>query len=218
MKVGKPDDERLIQIVDAALADAAARSGRHLACRPGCSQCCTGTFAINALDVQRLRRGFLQLEHSDPVRAQNLKNRITQAILQNAADFPGDRSNGILGRSEEQRALFVDFLNEEVCPVLDPATQTCDLYANRPMTCRVFGPPVRSLVTPGSSVEEGFAVCELCFVDATDEQILACEMRPDPDELEQQLLSELGNSHDLFSQDAETTVSFAFAEWWNRRG
>ena len=38
------------------------------------------------------------------------------------------------------------------------------------MTCRVFGPPVRS--------EDGLGVCELCFQGASDKEIAACEMKP----------------------------------------
>ncbi len=51
------------------------------------------------------------------------------------------------------------------------------------MTCRTFGPPVRS--------EGGLGVCELCFHCATDEQIAACEMVVDPDDLESKVLEEL---------------------------
>ena len=51
------------------------------------------------------------------------------------------------------------------------------------MTCRVFGPPVRS--------EDGLGVCELCFQSATDKEIAACEMKPDPDDLESALLDKL---------------------------
>jgi hypothetical protein len=51
------------------------------------------------------------------------------------------------------------------------------------MTCRVFGPPVRS--------EDGLGVCELCFHGATHEQIQSCEMIVDPENLEEHLLAEL---------------------------
>jgi hypothetical protein len=54
------------------------------------------------------------------------------------------------------------------------------------MTCRVFGPPVRS--------EDGLGVCELCFQGASDEEIAACEMIPDPDDLESRLLTNLEKS------------------------
>jgi len=59
----------------------------------------------------------------------------------------------------------------------------CELYDARPMTCRTFGPPVRS--------EGGLGVCELCFHGATDEQIAACEMVVDPDDVESKLLGKL---------------------------
>jgi len=39
--------------------------------------------------------------------------------------------------------------------------------------------------------EEGLGVCELCFHGATDEQIAACEMEVDPDDLESNLLKEM---------------------------
>jgi hypothetical protein len=52
------------------------------------------------------------------------------------------------------------------------------------MTCRTFGPPVRS------GPEEGLAVCELCYHSATDQQIAECEMVPDPDNLEEKLIAQ----------------------------
>src|SRR5690242_261004 len=44
-------DRAFIQIVDAATAEAARRSGPWLACRPGCTQCCIGPFPITQLDA-----------------------------------------------------------------------------------------------------------------------------------------------------------------------
>jgi Fe-S-cluster containining protein len=72
--------------------------------------------------------------------------------------------------------------------VLDPKTGYCELYESRPMTCRVFGPPVRSADGMG---ENGLGVCELCFQGASDKEIAACEMKPDPDDLESRLLREV---------------------------
>jgi hypothetical protein len=54
------------------------------------------------------------------------------------------------------------------------------------MTCRVFGPPLRS--------EDGLGVCELCFKGASDEAIAACEIKPDPEDLESELLEEIERS------------------------
>jgi Fe-S-cluster containining protein len=173
-------DRELVQIVDAALDDAAQRGGSFIACRPGCTQCCIGVFAINQLDAQRLRDGLVELERHDPARAKRVRNRARAAVRRLRKDFPGDASTGVIDEDAEE---FEDFANDEPCPVLNPATGTCDLYSSRPMTCRVFGPPVQA--------EGGLGVCELCYQGATTEQIAAGELHLDTEALENRLLRRL---------------------------
>jgi len=181
-------DDALIQIVNAALADATRRSGEWLVCRPGCTQCCVGVFAINQLDAVRLQQGLSDLEKTDPLRAGRIRERAQDSIQRLSAEFPGNAKAGVLdaavfdeGSEAEER--FAEFANDERCPVLDPETELCDLYEARPITCRTFGPPVRA--------EGGLGVCELCFHGATDEQIAACEMVVEPGDLESKLLRKL---------------------------
>ncbi len=176
-------DGALIKIVDAALADAARRSGEWLVCRPGCTQCCMGVFAINRLDAVRLQQGLADLEKTDPQRAGRIRERARASIGRLSAEFPGNPKTGVLDESPEAEERFTEFANDEACPVLDPDTGLCDLYDARPMMCRTFGPPVRA--------EGGLGVCELCFHGATNEQIAACEMVVDPDDLEAKLLAKL---------------------------
>ena len=183
MKKRAANDGQLIQIVDAALADATRRAGHWLACHLGCTQCCIGVFPINQLDAERLRRGLARLQDTDPKRAQRIRGRTRDSVARLAASFPGNPATGILEEGETAEARFADFANDEPCPVLDPETGACELYESRPMTCRVFGPPVRS--------EEGLGVCELCFQGASDAEIEACEMNPDPGDLESKLLAQV---------------------------
>jgi Fe-S-cluster containining protein len=176
-------DQKLVQIVDAAFAEAAQRSGKWLLCRPGCTQCCIGVFEINQLDAMRLRQGLVELKKEDPERARRVQTRAREAVKRLGAHFPGDAKSGSLGDDDEAQTAFEDFANDEPCPALDPESGTCDLYAHRPMTCRVFGPPIRS--------DGGLGVCELCFQGATAEEIGACEMQVDPDGVEEKLLLEM---------------------------
>ncbi len=74
---------------------------------------------------------------------------------------------------------FELFANDEPCPALDPVHGLCDLYAWRPVTCRIFGPPVRSA--------EGLGVCELCFVGADVPTIEDSELRLPSPEIEERL-------------------------------
>jgi len=192
-------DLELVQIVDAALADAAQRAGVWLACRLGCTQCCHGAFAINELDALRLGAGVAAIRDSEPELAAEIARRARAWIAEHAAEFPGDAETGRLGDSDEERERFEEFANEAACPALDPATGRCDVYAWRPMTCRVFGPPIRMEAGMGGAAALGH--CELCFVGASEGEVARCEMTI-PHEFEAGLLDQLGET-------AETVVAFA---------
>lgn len=196
-------DARLVQIVDAAVADAARRSGAHLLCGPGCTQCCIGVFPISQLDATRLRAGLHGLQATDPERAAAVRARVDLSVARLAVDFPGDSQTGVLDPTRSD--AFDDFANDEPCPALDPATGLCDLYAARPLTCRTFGPPLPT--------EEGLGVCELCFHGASEEEIAAgavhLDMNPEFAALESTLTAEAEQSVALAG---ETIVAFALID------
>jgi Fe-S-cluster containining protein len=196
-------DQKLIQIVDAALAETARKSGDWLVCRKGCTQCCYGAFAISQLDAVRLQKGLDDLMSSDPKRATRVHRRTQHAVKKLSSRFPGNPKTGILDEGKDAEDAFADFANDEPCPALDPATGTCDLYAARPMTCRTFGPPVRS------GEEGGLAVCELCYHGASDQQIAACEMVSNPDNLEEKLIAE---AEKKTGKRGNTIVAWCLAE------
>ena len=189
----------LVQIVDAALASATVRSGQHLVCRAGCTQCCHGVFAISHQDADRLVTGLDLLTTSDPARASRLRARIAGSVARLLRGFPGDPATGILTEDDEATEAFEDFANDEPCPVLDPATGTCDLYEDRPLLCRTFGPPART-------ADGDLAHCELCYTQATAEEIAACELDPT-------LPATIAKSDEAFNSShtlqGETIIAFA---------
>ena len=202
--MGLPDrDTELVQIVDAALAGVALKAGDWLACRVGCTQCCYGAFAINALDAARLRAGIETLRDVQPALAAEIERRARAWIEAHGPAYPGDLETGRLGQTELEQERFEGFANEAPCPALDEATGRCDVYDWRPMTCRVFGPPVRMDAGTTRSGEDRPALghCELCFHGASEAEVAACEM-PVPHELEQKLLDQVEDT-------GETVVAFA---------
>jgi Fe-S-cluster containining protein len=170
-------DRDFVALIDGAFADAAARSGSHLLCRPGCAQCCVGVFAIGPADALRLKQGFSALEQSDPERAQRLQIRARASWQRLAPQFPGDPVSGLLDADHNGDPAdgFEEFANDEPCPALDPEHGTCDLYSSRPQTCRVFGPPI--------ATAEGYGVCELCFQTAAAQEIAHAAITPPAEEL-----------------------------------
>jgi Fe-S-cluster containining protein len=188
----------LLPIVDAALASAAERSGDWLACKPGCHQCCVGVFVISALDTETLRSA---LDAADPALAARIRARASASRERLTPDFPGDPATGELFTEAHHEEAFEDFANDEPCPILDPATGTCDLYAARPIQCRTFGPPVRD-------EDDHLTVCELCFVGAPAETVAACEMDQSWRPLEESLIAD---AEHRTGRDLLTIISFAIS-------
>lgn len=173
----RTQDSAFVALVDGAFRSAALRSGPHLLCRPGCAQCCTGVFAITPADALRLRQGLAVLQQDDPARAARVQERAASSWSRLAPRFPGDAVSGRLDVDENGDSVdtFDDFANFEPCPALDPEHGTCDLYAARPQTCRVFGPPI--------ATGEGYGVCELCFRTANANEIAHAAIHPPAEEL-----------------------------------
>lgn len=195
-------DQRLVQIVDQALAEAARRSGAWLVCRRGCTQCCVGPFPINQLDVARLRTGMEKLQAKDPQKAEAVLERALQSVTRLSPGFPGDIKTGILSEDDGAVERFEDFANDEPCPAL-AADGACDLYESRPMTCRVFGPPIQS------GDDGALGHCELCYHGATPEEVAACERDPGTDSVEEKLNLEVEKTS---GRSGKTVVAFALAK------
>jgi Fe-S-cluster containining protein len=157
---------------------------------------------MHQLDALRLQTGFVELAKQDRERASRIRERARQFLTEYGADFPGDPQTGILGTTEAEQERFEEYANDAPCPVLNPETGLCDLYAFRPMTCRIFGPPVRS------EQDGGLGVCELCFQGASHDEIAACEMPVDPKAMEDDLVLEVEQQT---GRSGATIIAFALA-------
>jgi Fe-S-cluster containining protein len=189
----------LFPILDAALASTTARSGDWLACKPGCHQCCIGVFPISQFDAENLRSALTQ---SPPETASRILTRAQASRTRLTRDFPGDPITGQLFTEDHHEAAFDAFANDEPCPVLDPVTGTCDLYAARPIQCRTFGPPIRD-------EDNSLTVCELCFIDAPPEEVARCEMDQSWRPLEDTLILE---AEQRTQREGPTLIAFALTQ------
>lgn len=189
-------DRQLLESISADMAEAARLSGSWLACRPGCTECCIGPFAITQLDALRLREGLRALQALDPARAAAVRTRASSYVSATAAIYPGDPVTGALSDEDS----LPDAMDELPCPALDPVTGWCDLYSSRPITCRTFGPAVRA----GAGT---LAACELCYSGATEQEMIRCAVETDRERLESRILADL-ESHGIAG---ETIVAYALA-------
>jgi Fe-S-cluster containining protein len=191
-------DREFLDDVDATLADAGDRAGAQLDYSLGCPTCCLGPFPINALDTRRLRRGLALLAVQAPERAEAVLARAEEARRRLAAGFPGDPESGRLAVEVGSEAdPFYKGHSEVPCPVLDPASHRCELYAFRPLTCRTFGLPLRL-------GEDDLPPCAACFTGSPAEAE-ACRAVVDAGDAEGRLLEALHAA----GESGETLVAFA---------
>ena len=139
------------------------------------------------------------MSETDPERAARIRTRVAASLTRLDPWFPGDRTTGILNEDHEAAILFEEFANDEPCPVLDLDHGTCDLYEDRPILCRTFGPPMRT-------AEDNLATCELCFIHATTEEIAACELDPTIPAQEETSNEAFNAAHNLHGQ---TLIAYA---------
>ncbi len=164
-------DHAFVQLVDGAFVTSATRAGSHVACRPGCTQCCVGVFPVGPADVLRIQTALVVIENTDPERLARIRERGRASWARLEPDFPGDPATGRLmldPKTGIETDDFAGFGNDEPCPILDPTSGTCDLYAARPHTCRIFGLPLPT--------EGGYGVCELCFTAASSAEIASAAL------------------------------------------
>ena len=125
----------------------------------------------------RLREGLADPRrnptHNEPRR---IRARVAESLTHITPLFPGNPDTGILNEDYEdldplRRRSRGRHRRKRALPVLDPTTGTCDLYDARPIVCRTFGPPMRTS-------EGDLATCELCFIYASTDEIIAAELDP----------------------------------------
>ena len=160
-------DAELVQIIDASLADAARRAGASSPAALAVRSAATAPSPSMRLTLRASAPACPHFATASPaLAADDRAPRPRLARRASARIFPAIPQTGALGTSAADQARFEDFANDAPCPALDPATGRCDVYAWRPMTCRVFGPPVRAAGEDGA---EGLGHCELCFIGATQQ-------------------------------------------------
>jgi len=126
---------QLLAEVDAWFARSHSILASSSDCR-GCAECCRGLFDITLLDAALLRQGF---EHLPEATRADVLTRVRPIIDRLQKRLTGFAHPYLLdGMPVEELPLPGE--EETPCPLLDAAGR-CLLYAQRPLTCRLYGLP-----------------------------------------------------------------------------
>jgi Fe-S-cluster containining protein len=128
--------EALVSQVDAVFQKVSNNFASEVRCKEGCSDCCHALFDLTLIEAMYLNSKFSELDEL----------RRNEILLE--AD-KADRKAHVLKRKVSKEAAEVD--HSEIllrtakerlrCPLLDSGDK-CQLYAYRPITCRIYGIPL----------------------------------------------------------------------------
>ncbi|GAB1409417.1 hypothetical protein MASR1M90_05710 [Desulfovibrionales bacterium] len=128
--------EALVAQIDTLFHNVSENFSKEVRCKEGCSDCCHALFDITLVEALYLNHKFQELGQEErngilieadkaDRKANILKKKLFKEAEQSA---PAE----VLGRVAKERIR---------CPLLGSG-DTCELYAFRPVTCRMYGIPL----------------------------------------------------------------------------
>jgi Fe-S-cluster containining protein len=130
--------ESLVAEIEKGINKIKEANPKEILCEKGCCDCCYAVFDLSLIEAVYLNYRFFQ----------DKEKKDQEAILEraNTADRQAYRIKRNLnklmtqGRQTEEEVLALLSCERIECPLLNN-NALCDLYENRPITCRVYGVP-----------------------------------------------------------------------------
>ncbi len=116
---------------DASFAKVAALHPQAVACRPGCDDCCHALFDLSPVEALSLALALLDLPRQTRREVRRRGEKAAQIFNQAMAQAFSQQGEARLRELSLARVP---------CPLLEKGR--CLLYAQRPLTCRLYGVPV----------------------------------------------------------------------------
>ncbi|MFP4531350.1 MAG: YkgJ family cysteine cluster protein [Desulfobacterales bacterium] len=130
--------EALVEKADKAFAQVKAQFPEEVKCTPGCADCCYALFDLTLIEALYINYHFKR-EYTGAAREALLEkaNAADRKIYKIKKSAFQSAQNG----TDEEKVL-TDVGQERIrCPLLNE-DKRCDLYAYRPIACRVYGIPL----------------------------------------------------------------------------
>jgi Fe-S-cluster containining protein len=130
--------EEFVQQMDGVFESVREQYDACVKCKLGCSDCCHALFDLTLVEAMYLNHHFLEkvaeTERDGILEASNKADRHVYQLKKKAFKAVEAKE-----KSEEQ--VLLEMAAERVrCPLLNKEDR-CDLYAYRPITCRLYGIP-----------------------------------------------------------------------------
>ena len=127
----------IVDQVDAVFKKIQAEHEECVRCKVGCSDCCHALFDLTLIEALYIKSWFDKL-FKDKARALILEraNEADRAVYRLKRQAYKDHENG-----KPEGEILEEMASQRIrCPLLN-SEDKCELYAQRPITCRIYGIP-----------------------------------------------------------------------------
>jgi Fe-S-cluster containining protein len=127
----------IVDQVDAVFKKVQEEHKECVRCRVGCSDCCHALFDLSLIEALYIKAQFDRL-FKDAARTSILEraNEADRAVYRLKRQAFKDHESG-----KSEREILEEMATKRIrCPLLND-DEGCDLYAHRPITCRLYGVP-----------------------------------------------------------------------------
>lgn len=129
--------EAIVEMAEGIFQRVKSENEAHVNCKVGCSDCCFALFDLTLIEAMYLnyhaRKQFKGKMREEMIEGANRADRMIYKVKRNAYKS--------FEKGENEVKILAEIGAERVrCPLLNKADQ-CDLYENRPITCRLYGIP-----------------------------------------------------------------------------
>ena len=129
--------QAIVDQVDAVFKKVHEEHQECVRCRVGCSDCCHALFDLTLIEALYIKTQFDKM-FEDSARALVIEraNEADRAVYRLKRQAFRDHENG-----KPENQILEEMAAQRIrCPLLNSDDQ-CDLYAHRPLTCRLYGIP-----------------------------------------------------------------------------
>jgi Fe-S-cluster containining protein len=130
--------QALVEAADQVFQSMLKQYPELVTCKIGCSNCCHALFDLTLIEAVYINQQFNEkFEGLDRQTLLEKANKIDRQIYRIKR-----KAHQALRSGRQEGEILKDLASEKVrCPLLNEKDQ-CDLYENRPLTCRFYGIPV----------------------------------------------------------------------------
>jgi Fe-S-cluster containining protein len=129
--------EKLVAASDASFERVKQAHAECVKCTAGCADCCHAVFDLTLIEALYINHRFNQkFKGTEKANLEEKANRTDRLMAKIKRQAQKDLMDG-----KPEAEILTDLARERVrCPLLN-TQDLCDLYENRPLTCRFYGIP-----------------------------------------------------------------------------